>query len=115
MSGGTAYVLDEDGRFSGRCNHELVDLEQLDVDDTVVLRALVEEHLARTGSPVAERVLASFEELVPRFVKVMPRDYRAALEALAGGNGKVQYHDEHPISSGGEGFVTAEVESGSAG
>jgi glutamate synthase domain-containing protein 2/glutamate synthase domain-containing protein 1/glutamate synthase domain-containing protein 3 len=115
MSGGTAYVLDEDGRFSGRCNHELVDLEQLDVDDTVVLRALVEEHLARTGSPVAERVLASFEELVPRFLKVMPRDYRAALEALAGGNGKVQYHDEHPISSGGEGFVTAEVESGSAG
>jgi hypothetical protein len=48
-------------------------------------------------------------------VKVMPRDYRAALEALAAGNGAVRYHDEHPISSGGEGFVTSEVESGSAG
>ena len=45
----------------------------------------------------------------------MPRDYRAALEALAAGNGSVHYPDEHPVSSGGEGFVTAEVESGGCG
>jgi len=45
----------------------------------------------------------------------MPRDYRAALDALAAGNGTVAYPDDRAISSGGEGFVTAEVESGSAG
>ena len=60
-------------------------------------------------------MLALFDELLPRFVKVMPRDYRAALDALAAGNGASSITDEHPISSGGEGFVTAEVESGSAG
>ena len=43
----------------------------------------------------------------------MPRDYRAALAALAAGNGAIRYPDDRPISSGGEGFVTAEVESGS--
>jgi glutamate synthase domain-containing protein 3 len=115
MSGGIAYVLDQDGDFGGRCNRELVDLEALDVGDAAVVRGLVEEHLERTGSPVAGRVLESFDELVPRFVKVMPRDYRAALEAIAAGNDEVEYADDHPISTSGEGFVTAEVESGSAG
>jgi glutamate synthase domain-containing protein 3 len=115
MSGGIAYVLDEDRGFAGRCNQELVDLEELDVGDAALVRALVEEHAERTGSPVAERVLASFDELLPLFRKVMPRDYRAALEALAAGNGSISYPDELAVSSGGEGFVTAEVESGSAG
>ena len=59
-------------------------------------------------------VLADWEETLARFVKVMPRDYRAALERLAAGNGAVHYPDEHPVSSGGEGFVTAEIESGTA-
>jgi len=115
MSGGIAYVLDEDGGFAGRCNHELVDLEGLDESDAEVVRSLVQEHHERTGSPVAARVLAGFEALLPSFAKVMPRDYRAALAALAVGNGRVEYPDDRPISSGGEGFVTAEVESGSAG
>jgi glutamate synthase (NADPH/NADH) large chain/glutamate synthase (ferredoxin) len=115
MSGGIAYVLDEDAGFAGRCNHELVDLEGLEPEDVELLRALVEEHRERTGSAVAERVLAGFDELLPRFVKVMPRDYRAALKALAGIDGGLRYPDDRPISSGGEGFVTAEVESGSAG
>ena len=90
MSGGIAYVLDEDGGFSGRCNHELVDLEELDAADDALVRSLVEEHLERTGSVVAERLLASWDETVPRFVKVMPRDYRAALELLAGGQRRGQ-------------------------
>ncbi len=113
MSGGIAYVLDADGGFAARCNHELVDLEALDEGDAALVRGLVEEHLERTGSPVAARVLESFDDL--RFVKVMPRDFRAALESIAAGNGSIHYPDEHVVSSGGEGFVTAEVESGSAG
>ena len=69
----------------GRCNHELVDLEELETRTPRSVWSLVEEHRQRTGSPVAARVLAEFDELPPRFVKVMPRDYRAALEALAAG------------------------------
>ena len=81
---------------------------------TALVRTLVEEHRERTGSVVAERLLGAWSESVPRFVKVMPRDYRAALEAIAAGNGAVNYPDEHVVSTTGEGFVTAEVESGSA-
>ncbi len=77
------------------------------------MRALVEEHRERTGSPVAERVLDEWDELLPRFVKVMPRDYRARSRRSPPDNGELRYPDDRPISSGGEGFVTAEVESGS--
>jgi glutamate synthase (NADPH/NADH) large chain/glutamate synthase (ferredoxin) len=111
MSGGIAYVLDEDGGFAARCNRELVDLEELDDGDAALVETLVREHLERTGSPVAARVLAER----PTFVKIMPRDYRKALEAIAAGHGTVAYPDELVVSSGGEGFVSAEVESGSAG
>ncbi len=114
MSGGVAYVLDADGGFAGRCNMELVDLEPFADGDAQIVRSLIEEHHARTNSALAARVLERFDELAPRFVKVMPRDYKAALAALSAGNGAVRYPDEHPLSSGGEGFVIAEVESESA-
>jgi glutamate synthase domain-containing protein 3 len=96
MSGGVAYVLDEDETFEGRCNVELVALEPLEVDDVRVARALVEEHLQRTGSTVAARVLGAW----PRFVKVMPHDYRRALDEYRG----------RPVSAGGFGLFTRETE-----
>jgi glutamate synthase domain-containing protein 3 len=114
MSGGVAYVLDLDGGFAGRCNRELVDLDRFEQEDAEIVRALVGEHLERTGSPVAARLLEDWDELAASFVKVMPRDFKAAIQALAAGNGAVRYPDEHALSSGGEGFVTAEVESQSA-
>jgi glutamate synthase domain-containing protein 3 len=83
MSGGIAYVLDEEGAFPGRCNMELVEFEDIDELEAMELRGLIAEHAQRTGSPVAERVLGSWETLLPRFVKVMPRDYKAALAELA--------------------------------
>ncbi|MDX6697717.1 MAG: glutamate synthase large chain [Solirubrobacteraceae bacterium] len=83
MSGGIAYVLDEDGTFERRCNMELVGFDEISADDARELRELVAEHAQRTGSPVAERVLARWSELLPRFVKVMPHDYKRALEELA--------------------------------
>ncbi len=111
MSGGIAYVLDEDGLFTGRCNTELVGLDPLEPADVETIRALVEEHLERTGSPVAARVLDDWDELLPRFVKVMPHDYKRALaELAAAGNGHTLYHDDHPLSTAGEGFVTTESE-----
>jgi glutamate synthase (NADPH) large chain len=80
MSGGIAYVYDKDRRFAGRCNTELVDLEQLTDDDALEVKALIAEHAQRTGSLVARNVLASWERARERFVKVMPRDYKRALE-----------------------------------
>jgi glutamate synthase domain-containing protein 3 len=104
MSGGIAYVLDETGSFPERCNTGLVGLDQLEEADVETLRALVEEHLERTGSAVAERVLADWEAILPSFVKVMPHDYKRALA-----EGFVDRHD-HPVSAGGTGFVTSESE-----
>ncbi len=83
MSGGIAYVLDPEGRFPARCNMELVEFEAIDAREAQELRRLISEHAARTGSPVAERVLRDWEETLPSFVKVMPRDYRRALAELA--------------------------------
>jgi glutamate synthase domain-containing protein 2/glutamate synthase domain-containing protein 1/glutamate synthase domain-containing protein 3 len=111
MSGGIAYVLDEDGRFGARCNMELVGFDPLEDDDVAILRELVEEHAERTGSTVAARVLAEWEDALARFVKVMPHDYKRALaELAAAGNGHVVYADEHAVSTSGEGFVTTETE-----
>ncbi len=83
MSGGIAYVLDEDGTFPSRVNRELVDLEPLSSQDQNELRALVEKHLQETGSTVAERLLAAWGRDVEKFVKVMPRDYKRVLAAMS--------------------------------
>jgi glutamate synthase domain-containing protein 3 len=83
MSGGVAYVLDTDSTFASRCNPELVDLEGLDEHDEAELHKMVSEHAERTGSAVARRLLAGWDDAVKTFVKVMPRDYRRALEERA--------------------------------
>jgi glutamate synthase domain-containing protein 3 len=82
MSGGIAYVLDDGNTFARRCNHELVDLEGLDwIEDEPFVRTLLERHADLTGSTVAAALLASWPRTAARFVKVMPRDYRRALQA----------------------------------
>src|SRR5262249_14220098 len=83
MSGGIAYVLDEPGTFASRCNRGMVELEEVGEADAIELRALIEEHRDRTDSPVAARVLADWDAMVPRFVKVMPTDYKRVLAELA--------------------------------
>jgi glutamate synthase domain-containing protein 3 len=81
MSGGIAYVYDVDRRFETRCNPELVDLETVTDRDAIEVQDLIKEHVARTGSLVARNLLASWDKGArERFVKVMPRDYRRALE-----------------------------------
>jgi glutamate synthase domain-containing protein 2/glutamate synthase domain-containing protein 1/glutamate synthase domain-containing protein 3 len=91
MSGGLAFVLDEHGLFRSRgVNPTMLNqLEELDEGDIIEVRALVDEHAERTGSPVAQRVLDEWDTLLPKFVKVFPTDYkrvlaeRAAAEAQA--------------------------------
>jgi glutamate synthase domain-containing protein 2/glutamate synthase domain-containing protein 1/glutamate synthase domain-containing protein 3 len=101
MSGGIAYVLDEDGTFAERCNPELVGLESLEPNDIRTLRELIEEHERRTESPLADRLLDCWQKTQLQFVKVMPHDYRLALEK----------HRDHPVSAGGHGLFTRETES----
>jgi glutamate synthase domain-containing protein 3 len=79
MSGGIAYVLDKIDTFAERCNTELVELETPSAEDFEEIRALVEEHCERTGSPVATRVLGEWDTLIGSWVKVMPTDYARAL------------------------------------
>ena len=105
MSGGIAYVLDRDGHFDRRCNLELVGFDPLEDEDAQIIRALVTEHAERTGSPVAARVLAQWDAVLPQFVKVMPHDYKRALREQA----EAEHQIEPAESTGGEGFVTTET------
>ncbi|HEB98181.1 MAG TPA: glutamate synthase subunit alpha, partial [Thiotrichales bacterium] len=111
MSGGIAYVLDERGDFESRCNLAMVELEPVPEEDEALerldqeggelethgkvdvssdmtrydarrLRGLIEKHLHYTNSSVARRILDNWAEYLPRFVKVMPVDYRRALEEM---------------------------------
>ncbi len=80
MSGGIAYVYDEDGLFDTRCNLDMVDLEPVvSAADVVELRGLVERHWVLTGSRRAKTVLVDWETHLPRFVKVFPMEYRRVL------------------------------------
>jgi len=81
MSGGIAYVYDIDHRFASRCNTDLVDLDEVEGSDADELRALISEHAQRTGSLVARNLLSRWERgAAAGFVKVMPRDYKRALQ-----------------------------------
>jgi len=80
MSGGVAFVLDEEDVFEKLCNRDMVGLEAVESEeDIALLRGMVERHLGWTYSAVAARVLGNFEELLPRFVKVMPSDLKRVL------------------------------------
>jgi glutamate synthase domain-containing protein 3 len=89
MSGGEAFVLDEHGVFEALCNQEMVDLERVESEpDKAALRDLLQGHREATGSVNAARVLDAWETMLPKFVKVMPRDYKRVLaERRAAGNG----------------------------
>ncbi|MEJ2231407.1 MAG: glutamate synthase subunit alpha, partial [Nitrospirales bacterium] len=81
MSGGEAYVLDEDGQFSSRCNMGMVELEPVvSSEDKQTLRVMVEAHFRYTQSVNARRVLESWDSMLPKFVKVMPSDYKRVLQ-----------------------------------
>ncbi len=80
MSGGLAYVYDEDRNFDSRCNLDMVDLELVvDQRDQNELKAMLKKHVAYTGSPKATAILAEWDEHLPYFIKVFPMEYRRVL------------------------------------
>ncbi|HLJ95131.1 MAG TPA: glutamate synthase large subunit [Gemmataceae bacterium] len=81
MSGGIAYVLDEVGDFRRHCNHEMVKLFPLeDAEEIELVQDMIRRHAHYTKSDRAWKVLALWDELVPKFVKVYPNDYRRVIE-----------------------------------
>ncbi|HIM43284.1 MAG TPA: glutamate synthase large subunit, partial [Rhodospirillales bacterium] len=117
MSGGIAYVLDEEGDFEIRCNLAMVEIEEIakevgdyDADQDMAevmadmtsgderrLRFLIERHMKFTGSTRAEEILNNWQAMLPKFVKVMPIDYRRALAEM-----KAQEEQSHVTLAAGE-------------
>jgi glutamate synthase (NADPH/NADH) large chain len=81
MSGGIAYVLDQEGDFATKVNREMVDLDPLDDADRTFLFDCISRHRDETGSAVAEALLEDWEASLGKFAKVMPKDYKRVLEA----------------------------------
>ena len=84
MSGGLAWVLDEDGTFPKRCNRQMVSLSPLsDPEEVAIVRRMVEKHAEYTGSTLAGRILAEWDDALAAFVRVMPNDFARVLAAQA--------------------------------
>jgi len=114
MSGGIAYVLDEDGDFKKRCNMAQVELESIANSDATVtdddmadminhdaqrLRGLIQQHLDYTGSSRAQSILDNWDDMLPKFIKIMPIDYRRALLDL---QAKASKQDDTNMAVGAE-------------
>ena len=84
MSGGIAYLWDPKDEFPANCNMDMVELERIEEQAEMdEVRRLISLHQETTGSTLAARLLQRWEDAVPEFVKVMPLDYRRALEEAA--------------------------------
>ncbi len=83
MSGGIAYVLDEEGDFEIHCNKGMVDLDPLDEDeDLITVKTLLTKHVDYTQSTVARNILDHWTRYQSKFIKVMPKDYKRVLAAI---------------------------------
>ncbi|WP_242203034.1 glutamate synthase large subunit [Aestuariivivens insulae] len=83
MSGGYAYVLNESGQFTkGLCNEETIDFDPINEADEAELKSLIAKHVAHTNSDKGATILANWEDYLPQFVKVMPKEYKVALKRI---------------------------------
>jgi len=83
MSGGIAYVLDVNDNFASRCNKEMVGLFSLsNPEDIASVKSMLEKHVQYTGSTYAKKILDAFESYLPKFVKILPKDYERMMNAI---------------------------------
>lgn len=80
MSGGIAFVYDEDGAFAERCNPRMADLKPLHEKSKPEVHTMVSDHFRYTGSTVAKAILDNWDKALEKFVRVMPRDYARVLK-----------------------------------
>ena len=83
MSGGIAYILDEKGDFAIRCNKSMVEIEVPSAEDLEDLQSMIQKHADMTLSHKATMLLGDWANSSKKFVKVMPRDFKRMLEAIA--------------------------------
>ena len=83
MSGGVAYVYDPDDALTANLNTEMVDLDEFDAADAEWLHDMLVAHVDATDSAVGQRILSDWPKQMGDFVKVMPRDYKSVLQAIA--------------------------------
>ena len=84
MSGGVAYVYDAERTLEERCNLDMVRLQRPDRDELAAIRALVEEHVRRTGSPLGVKLIYRFDDIAGDFVKVIPCENEALATGASG-------------------------------
>ena len=112
MSGGYAYVLDEDGKFEKRINPGMIELEPLSPEDATYVASLLDEHRKRTDSRRANALLGRWEETISRFVKVVPTEFRRVLEELERRRAEEAVKSlrvlDEPGPEGGPGYAEAE-------
>jgi glutamate synthase (NADPH/NADH) large chain len=83
MSGGIAYVLDEEGDFDYYCNMGMVELSLVeDMNDKKELTDLISRHFELTGSQLAEKILSDLDHYMSRFIKVIPYEYKKVLQEI---------------------------------
>jgi glutamate synthase (ferredoxin) len=85
MTGGVAYVLDEQRNLEMYHNPQLVQLDRLNAQDELAVQTLVQRHLELTGSPRAAEILERWNDFLPQFWRVMPREAVAKIEAASEG------------------------------
>lgn len=96
MSGGIAYVWDEQHLFDRYCNLDMIDLDPVtDPEDVARLRSLLEEHARYTGSQRARDILADYDNALPNFVKVFPMEYRRALGQMTRADAAIPRAETH--------------------
>ena len=95
MSGGIAYVLDENHELYLRLNKQMVDMEAVtERHDGEELRTLIEHHVRETGSPLGKRILDHFQEYLPKFKKIIPRDYKRMITTIGQMEEKGMSHEK---------------------
>ena len=83
MSGGIAYIYDNKNTFEKQCNKEGLNLDEVVLpEDVIELKGLIEKHYNSTLSPLAQRILENWEKELPKFIKVLPEEYKQALIRL---------------------------------
>ena len=95
MSGGVAYVLDENHDFYLRVNKQMINMSGVtEPQDIAELKGMIEEHTAQTGSKLGSRILADFESYLPMFKKIIPGDYQKMMQEIAMYEGKGMSEEE---------------------
>ena len=95
MSGGIAYVFDDAHDLYMKINKEMVHMSEVTSKrDVAELKALISAHVERTGSPFGRQILSDFEGYLPKFKKIIPKDYERMLNAVEELEEKGVSHDE---------------------